>query len=210
MKRFLRLSTQKERWQKASDDELLQAYRQTGKRELAAELFNRYVHLVYGVCRRYLKNNEDCRDASMAVFEQVLTQAKEIKIEYVNKWLYTITKNKCISILREEQRNSRQQEAWKDFEKSGPGFMENEGYLRLYSEGTKESSGNSQLLQEAIAQLEEGQRLCIRLFFYEKKSYKDISEATGYDISQVKSYLQNGKRRLGLIMSRQIKEQENE
>lgn len=207
MKKFLHLSTQDERWKQASDEELLEAYRQTGERELAAELFNRYVHLAYGLCRRYLKSSEDCCDAVMAVFEQAVVQARETKIEHFNKWLYTTTKNRCISILREEQRNSRWQEEWENFEKNNPEFMENEGFLRLYNKRMDESE-SSHLVQEAIAQLEKGQRMCVHLFFYEKKSYKDIAEHTGYDINQVKSYLQNGKRRLRLILSQQKKERE--
>ena len=205
MKRFLRLSTRKKSWEQASDEELLQAYRQTGNQELAAELFNRYAHLVYGLCRKQLKNREDCRDAVMAVFEKTLTQARITEIHHFNKWLYSTTKNHCISNLRDDQRNSRQQEEWEVLEKSEPRIMENEGFLRLYHKGTNESD-TSRILQEALAELDEGQRTCVRLFFFEKKSYKDIAGVTGYSVNQVKSYLQNGKRRLGVLLGKKLPE----
>ena len=205
MKRFLRLSTRKKSWEQASDEELLQAYRQTGNRELAAELFNRYAHLVYGLCRKYLKHREDCRDAVMAVFEKTLTQARITEIHHFNKWLYSTTKNHCISNLRDDQRNSRQQEEWEVLEKSEPKTMENEGFLRLYHKGTNESD-TSRILQEALAELDEGQRTCVLLFFFEKKSYKDIASVTGYSVNQVKSYLQNGKRRLGVLLGKKLPE----
>ena len=205
MKRFLRLSTRKKSWEQASDEELLQAYRQTGNQELAAELFNRYAHLVYGLCRKHLKNREDCRDAVMAVFEKTLTQARITEIHHFNKWLYSTTKNHCISNLRDDQRNSRQQEEWEVLEKSEPRIMENEGFLRLYHKGTNESD-TSRILQEALAELDEGQRTCVRLFFFEKKSYKDIAGVTGYSVNQVKSYLQNGKRRLGVQQRKKLPE----
>ena len=203
MKKFLRLPTQEDRWKQASDEELLQAYRQTGNRELAAELFNRYVHLVYGVCRQYLKDREDCRDAVMAVFEQTVIQARNTEIQHFNKWLYSTAKNKCISNIREGQRNSRHQEEWENFEKNDSKFMENEGFLRLYHKRTNEPDTHH-ILQEAISELEESQRTCIHLFFFEKKSYKDIASTTGYTVKQVKSYLQNGKRRLGVILGQKF------
>ena len=205
MKKFLRLSTQEERWKQASDEDLLQAYRQTGDRELVAELFNRYVHLVYGACRQYLKNREDCRDAVMAVFEKTVIQARATEIQHFNKWLYSTVKNCCISNLRDEQRASRQQEEWEKFEKNGPEFMENEGFLRLYHKRTNESD-TSHILEQAISELEEGQRTCIRLFFFEKKRYKEIANATGFSEKQVKSHLQNGKRRLGVILGEKFQE----
>ena len=203
MKKFLRLSTQKERWKAASDEELLQAYRETGNRELAAELFNRYVHLVYGLCRQHLKDREDCRDAVMAVFEQIVIKARETEIRHFNKWLYSTAKNHCITSLRAEERNTRQQEEWENYEKSSPEFMENEGFLRLYYKRTNEPDAGL-LLEEAIAELDEGQQICLRLFFFEKKSYKEVAGETGYSVKQVKSHLQNGKRRLSVMLGQKF------
>ncbi|MCO6477022.1 MAG: sigma-70 family RNA polymerase sigma factor [Phaeodactylibacter sp.] len=205
MKNFLRLSTREEQWEQASDEALLRAYRQTGNRELAAELFNRYVHLVYAVCRQYLKDREDCRDAVMAVFEQTVTQARSTEIQHFSKWLYSTAKNRCISNLRDGQRNSRQQEEWENYEKNEPKIMENEGFLRLINERTNESN-TSRILEAAISGLEEGQRTCIRLFFYDKKRYKEIAGITGYSEKQVKSFLQNGKRRLRAVLAQKLEE----
>jgi RNA polymerase sigma-70 factor (ECF subfamily) len=38
-----------------SDDELLALYKKKGDINVAGMLFDRYVHLVYGVCLKYLK-----------------------------------------------------------------------------------------------------------------------------------------------------------
>ncbi|HRC33614.1 MAG TPA: sigma factor-like helix-turn-helix DNA-binding protein, partial [Bacteroidia bacterium] len=51
-------------------------------------------------------------------------------------------------------------------------------------------------LPEAIESINEQQRICIQLFYLEKKSYMEISTQTGYDLNQVKSFIQNGKRNL--------------
>lgn len=75
--------------------------------------------------------------------------------------------------------------------------MENDASERLYIE----EEDIEDRIEEALSQLDERQSACIRLFFFEQKSYKDISDITGFDVSEVKSYLQNGKRRLRGLLS---------
>ena len=45
------------------------------------------------------------------------------------------------------------------------------------------------------------QRVCIQLFYYEDKSYREIADETGYSDKEVKSYLQNGKKKLEKLLS---------
>lgn len=56
-------------------------------------------------------------------------------------------------------------------------------------------------LQELIPE----QRICIELFYLEKKSYIEIADQTGYTLMQVKSYIQNGKRNLKTLLLNQNK-----
>ena len=56
-------------------------------------------------------------------------------------------------------------------------------------------------MMEAMKQLSPEQQQCVRLFYLEKKSYADITDITGFSMMQVKSYIQNGKRNLRLMMS---------
>lgn len=183
------------RWSSFSDEALAGHYRRYGEEGAIAELFGRYVHLVYGACRKYLPNKtvEEWRDLVMDVFERVLVHARESEIEAFNTWVFTITRNECFSRLREQERSSRYQQDWEYFEKSSAPVMENEGLLRLYQ---LEEPDAGQLLEGALAKLEDKQRRCIELFFVEKKSYRQVAEATGFSLKQVKSYLQNAKRRL--------------
>ena len=63
-------------------------------------------------------------------------------------------------------------------------------------------------MSEALKQLNAGQQQCLTLFYLEKKSYADIAASTGYDMMQVKSYIQNGKRNLRLLMEKIIHHRE--
>ncbi|MFT6278588.1 MAG: RNA polymerase sigma-70 factor (ECF subfamily), partial [Flavobacteriales bacterium] len=56
--------------------------------------------------------------------------------------------------------------------------------------------------ENAIDQLNPEQQKCIRLFYLEQKSYKEVADLTGYDMKKVKSFLQNGKRNLQLLLTK--------
>jgi hypothetical protein len=42
------------------------------------------------------------------------------------------------------------------------------------------------------------------MFYLEKKSYQTISADTGFNLMQVKSYLQNGRRNLRLLLEKKL------
>jgi RNA polymerase sigma-70 factor (ECF subfamily) len=64
------------------------------------------------------------------------------------------------------------------------------------------------MMTEALAELTEEQQQCIRQFYLEKKSYQQITEITGYNLLQVKSYIQNGKRNLKIILQKRMRSHE--
>ncbi len=59
-------------------------------------------------------------------------------------------------------------------------------------------------LEEAMLHLNPEQKTCIRMFYLEKKSYQIIASETGFNLLQVKSYIQNGKRNLRLLLENKI------
>jgi RNA polymerase sigma-70 factor (ECF subfamily) len=75
--------------------------------------------------------------------------------------------------------------------------MENEEGLHL----AIQKEENLTKMHQSIMQLDEKQRVCIDLFYLQNKSYADIQSATGFTFMEVKSFIQNGKRKLKLLMS---------
>ena len=55
---------------------------------------------------------------------------------------------------------------------------------------------------ECMEALPEKQRLCIRYFFMDELSYKEIGQTSGFTLKMVKSFIQNGKRNLQLCLER--------
>ena len=62
------------------------------------------------------------------------------------------------------------------------------------------------LMNHALEELGEEQKLCIISFYLEKKSYQEIADGTGFSMLQVKSYIQNGKRNLKNILDKKLNE----
>jgi DNA-directed RNA polymerase specialized sigma24 family protein len=51
-----------------------------------------------------------------------------------------------------------------------------------------------------VDQLHEAQRKTIELFFWQNLSYQQIADNTGFEVNQVKSFLQNGKRNVKICV----------
>ena len=64
-------------------------------------------------------------------------------------------------------------------------------------------------MEDALKELPAEQQQCVTLFYLQKKSYQEINEMTGYTMMQVKSYIQNGKRNLRIMIERKMKEKPN-
>lgn len=177
------------------DNELLQRYLQTHNNEWLGVLLQRYTLLLLGVCMKYLKDENEAQDAVQQVFLKVIQEVHKYKIEYFKSWLYMVAKNHCLTALRDKK--SKLPETLTD-NQSATLPEETDGEAGVGSKVTPE------ILSAALDQLGEEQKQCIILFYLQKKSYAEISEATGFSLMQVKSYIQNGKRNLKLIIEKKL------
>ena len=65
------------------------------------ELYRKYYKLVYNIAFSILKNKENAEDISQNVFIKIGNLKKEkLPNSYEASWLYTVTKNECISLFR--------------------------------------------------------------------------------------------------------------
>jgi len=195
---FFKVSRQKEK----TDVELLEVYQQSGDTVFLSELFDRYVELVFGTCMKYLKNEEESKDAVMQVYELLTEKVKQHEIANFKSWLYVLVKNHCLMHLRREKKS--QLVGIEDL--NSDNFMESEDVLHQYIEGNEEGITEKekllQLLESGIEQLDEKQKTCLQLFYLEEKCYNEIVEITGFELKKVKSYLQNGKRKLKIYIEK--------
>lgn len=182
-----------------SDTDLVNIFSESGDNKIVGILYQRYGHLVLGLCIKYLKNKDEAQDAVIQIFANLLKDLKKHKIEYFKSWLYVYSKNFCLMELRKRQSTLK-----KELE-----LQDNVHLLMDYSdpEHLKEKEKQISIMELAIELLNKEQKVCIDLFYLKNKSYVEIMEMTGYSNNDVKSYIQNGKRNLKLKMEALINEQ---
>jgi len=151
---------------------------------------------------KYLKDEDESKDAVMLVFEKLLEDLKKYKIENFKSWLHITTKNHCLMKLRSDHTISLKTEEMK---KDYTVLMESDYIMHHDTENENEIYLSH--LGSAIEQLNEEQRSCIELFYLKGKCYSDVAETTGYSLNEVKSYIQNGKRNLKIYIQSKYEQQ---
>lgn len=77
-------------------------------------------------------------------------------------------------------------------------IMESAG--EMHPEDSLELETNLSKLERCIEKLVQEQKHCVQLFYLQQRCYQEISDMTGYNYNQVKSYIQNGKRNLKICI----------
>jgi RNA polymerase sigma-70 factor (ECF subfamily) len=181
---------------KESDGELLKQFRKEGDTAVLGLLYERYMHLVYGVCLKYLEEREAAKDEVMNIFEKLVATVPGEDILNFRTWLYVVTKNHCLMLIRSRKSESAHMETML----SDPTFfMEKEEVMHPIE---NDEAIDMKRLEECIERLKEEQRRCIQLFFYEGCGYRQIAGRLGIEENKVKSFIQNGKRNLKICLQK--------
>ncbi len=179
-----------------SDENLVINYQNTKNNLVVGELFKRHSLMCYAVCMKYLKNDDAAHDATMNIFEKLFTDLQKHQINNFKSWLHTVCKNHCLILLRKPNVLVSIDESE---EENSHLFMQLANILN-HEDNKHEKEEKLQVLEQSIIELKDKQRECIELFFLKQKSYQEISTLTGYTENEVKSYIQNGKRNLKILL----------
>lgn len=182
-----------DRYQHITDAEMLDHFYHDGNQEWIGILLQRYTLLLLGVCMKYLKDETEAKDCVQQIFLKVLTEVPKYKIDYFKSWLYMVAKNHCLMRLRDKNKSTKELS-----ENNSLAHSETDKQDLLQNEETYDR------LEEAIDELSEEQKRCVTLFYLQKQSYQQIAEKTGFNLMLVKSYIQNGKRNLKILLEKKL------
>lgn len=192
-----------------SDQEVLARYRQTGSVADLGMLYERHLPEVFAVCRRYLAPpDEDAQDATMHLFEHLVTKLRTHVPDNFSAWLYTTARNHCLMELRARQRGTASGGPLlllpdaADVELAAARHLPD---AATESDDSAQREADLQALEQALSQLPAEQRRCLELFYLEEKSYQEIVATTGLAVNLVKSHLQNGRRMLKRSMQHELR-----
>lgn len=179
-----------------TDLELLALYRDTRNKDHVGVLYKRYSHLVFGLCMKYFKDEDQAYDAVTNIFTKLFDDLLKHKVDFFKSWLYTYSKNHCLMQIRSAKSGLRKS-------------LDYNADMKVIMENSEEEHHNANrreeeyaLLEKALGDLSDEQRVCVELFYLKDKSYVQIVEMTGYDLNKVKSYIQNGKRNLKIMLEK--------
>ena len=195
--RFFRRDDKKDLFS-LTDEQLVARYASSHDNEIIGILYERYTHLLFTVCYKYLGNDADAEDTVMLVFEKLFVHLKKSEINNFKSWIYTITKNECLMHIRHRKSGERIIED--NLKKLDSEIMESVELNHLLSAGDGEH--RIRFLETAINTLSSEQKQCIELFYLNEKSYREVEQITGFTYNEVKSHIQNGKRNLKQMMER--------
>lgn len=175
-----------------TDEQLLLEYRQTGDRELYAQLVYRYERELFSYLRRYLGNAEMAEDVFQAAFLAVHLKCHTFEEgRRFRPWLYTIATNAAIDARR---RNKRHRTVSLDT----PREQDNEAVGRLVNllesgdpdpASAAVSAERSDLVREVLNELPESMNAVIHLVYYQGMKYREAAEVLEIPVGTVKSRL---------------------
>lgn len=155
-------------------------------------LLQRYTLLLLGVAMKYLKDKELAQDAVQQIFLKALTHLPKEEIQNFKGWLYVLMRNHCLQHLRDRHFHA------------DDSALGNVSATITDTEELKLKDYTLEQMNAALEELNEEQQKAVVLFYLKKQSYEQIMRQTGFSFAQVKSYIQNGKRNLKLILLKKL------
>lgn len=169
---------------------LVEAYKTANDSAALASFFTKYMSLIYGVCLKYLKDEEKSKDTVMEIYEKLAVKLKKHDVSNPKSWLYILTKNHCYELLRSSKRVTEKE--------NRANLMYTERVYRLNDSQEKEAELS--MMDDCIESLEERQQKTVRMFYLEKKTYKEICALLEINWNKARSLIQNGRRNLKKCM----------
>ncbi len=173
-----------------TEEELIKRCR---KKDRTAQklLFDKYSAKMFGVCRRYVKNQEDAEDVLISGLFKVLTKLDM----YSHKgsfegWIRRILVNECLMHLRKSHNFKLTVEV---------------SNIDIKTKANVEDDLAAQDILDLLELLPTGYRTVFNMYVLEGYKHKDIAEELGISINTSKSQLLLARRRLqSLIKENQL------
>lgn len=127
---------------------------------------------VYRFILKNLRNPEDARDVVQSAFEKMWNNRSGVDGKRCKSYLFTVAYHQMIDHIRKSKVTIVREEAIENV----PVYNSQQQHMR-------------QILETALARLNDTQRSLVLLKDYEGYSYEEIGEITGLSASQVKVYL---------------------
>jgi len=174
-----------------TDAEIIEQIKK-GQTESYGDLVRQYHKRVMGYCFSMLSNRTDADEAAQDIFVKAYQNLEKFKGDSsFSTWLYRITANHCLDILRKRNRRKNV---------SLEALVENEGghIQKLFATPGKADIQleNRQLADKILSTLSEDQRHILTLREAEGLEYIEIAQMLGCSLDAVKGRLARARKQL--------------
>ena len=146
-----------------------------GDRQAQKKLYNHYSGLLFGICRRYLKQTPDAEDVFLTGMYKIFNNINKYKGEgSFEGWMKRIMINECLMHIRKHKKLQMVVE-WSQIDNAEEPVV----YSQL----------GEQEIKEMILDLPEGYRTVFNLYVVEGYKHREIAEHLGISINTSKSQL---------------------
>ena len=176
-----------------SHEESLLQRAKNGDQAAFGELVTLYEKKVYALALRMCKHPEDAAEASQEAFLAAWQGLKFFRGEAsFSTWLYRLTSNACVDLLRKEQRHRAA---------AGPSLDDEEVYLDVADSAPSphdiaEKGELKEQIEAGIRALSPEHREVLVLREIHQLSYDEIAETLSLDSGTVKSRISRGRKQL--------------
>jgi RNA polymerase sigma-70 factor (ECF subfamily) len=169
----------------------------TGKKESFAWIVNTYKNMVYTICLRMLSMESDAEEAAQEVFIKAFRAIGSFQgSSKFSTWLYRISYNHCISVIRKK---TRVIDLVDDVPDNEPDESSLDGLMSMAKEDRQK------YVRNAIESLPETDAVIVTLFYYEGLSLEEIEKITGLTNSNIRIKLHRARKKLYQVLKKDLK-----
>ena len=163
-----------------------------GDHEAFSWIVDKYKDLVYTLCIRMLISEEDAEEAAQDVFVKVYRSINNFQGKSkFSTWIYRITYNQCISIIRKKVKMI-------DLVDELPEAEIDESSIDALEE--LKQKDRVLFVRQALEALAETDAFILTLFYYEELSLEEICEVTGQTNNNVRIRLHRARKKMYVVL----------
>lgn len=188
------------------DKELIKTFNNTKNVECLNEIFIQHHGKIFGFCLSICKDRDKAHGLIQDMYIDMHDKRKNFTINADGffGWIYNRVKWRYFDLLRNDKKKREKLEKYKILVHSAK-------YNRfIIGDGENSKTYEDKIIDvviKNIENLEGNQKICINDFYLEEMTYKEIAEIHYLTLDQVRSAIQNGRRKLKILSKDDIDRQ---
>ncbi len=172
---------------KLSEEELKERYRNSHDKRYIVLLIEPYTPLIYCIGMKYLQKENLSHQVVNHIYKQLSQALQSQNIPHLPPWLYHTSLNHCRTLLKEYEDELTPQS------QNPPSLTADNEMEFLMQDYIQLNDQQLNQIDQSIKELPEEQRKFLKAFYKQKKSFRELTDDSAYNLQQVKTLLQNAK-----------------